>query len=146
MNRLFIIGNGFDLAHKLKTKYSDFQNYLLETYPKAFCEYAVIPEFSISPNGKELYKDDEVVGFLLKIISEAEKEGECWKNLEKALGELEFDSFLERVDYEDDKEWHQVYANEYAAYKICGATKKIKKYFSDWIKTININETELVSQ
>ena len=31
MNRLFIIGNGFDLAHGLKTKYSDFKEYLKNT-------------------------------------------------------------------------------------------------------------------
>ena len=28
MNTLVIIGNGFDLAHELPTKYSDFKNYL----------------------------------------------------------------------------------------------------------------------
>lgn len=27
MNRLIIVGNGFDLAHGLKTKYSDFINW-----------------------------------------------------------------------------------------------------------------------
>lgn len=30
MNRLIIIGNGFDLAHKLKTSYEDFINWYLE--------------------------------------------------------------------------------------------------------------------
>lgn len=31
MKRLFIIGNGFDLHHGMKTSYWDFRNYLLET-------------------------------------------------------------------------------------------------------------------
>jgi hypothetical protein len=29
MSKLIITGNGFDLAHGLHTKYSDFMNYLL---------------------------------------------------------------------------------------------------------------------
>ena len=29
MNRLVIIGNGFDLAHGLKTSYGDFINYYI---------------------------------------------------------------------------------------------------------------------
>ena len=28
MNKLYIIGNGFDIAHNLKTRYSDFRCYL----------------------------------------------------------------------------------------------------------------------
>lgn len=35
MNRLIIIGNGFDLAHGLKTRFSDFLNYyLVQLWPK----------------------------------------------------------------------------------------------------------------
>lgn len=30
MKTLYILGNGFDIAHGLKTKYSDFYKYLLE--------------------------------------------------------------------------------------------------------------------
>lgn len=30
MKTLYILGNGFDIAHDLKTKYSDFYKYLLE--------------------------------------------------------------------------------------------------------------------
>lgn len=35
MGALFIIGNGFDLAHSLPTKYQDFRSVLLENYPYA---------------------------------------------------------------------------------------------------------------
>ena len=33
-NKLFVIGNGFDLAHNLKTKYSDFLEYLRQIINK----------------------------------------------------------------------------------------------------------------
>lgn len=29
MKRLIMVGNGFDLHHKMKTKYTDYRNYLL---------------------------------------------------------------------------------------------------------------------
>lgn len=32
MSSLFIFGNGFDIAHSLSTKYSDFRKYLIEKY------------------------------------------------------------------------------------------------------------------
>lgn len=35
---LFIIGNGFDLAHNLPTRYEDFKNYLFEI-DSGFCEF-----------------------------------------------------------------------------------------------------------
>ena len=80
MKKLFIIGNGFDIAHGLPTKYSDFQNYLINKYPEASDENLVVPQSSIMPNGEERYDDNEVVGFLLKIISETEATGEAWKD------------------------------------------------------------------
>ena len=30
MAKLYIIGNGFDIHHKIKSKYSDFKNYVKE--------------------------------------------------------------------------------------------------------------------
>lgn len=134
MKRLFIIGNGFDISHNLKTRYSDFQKYLLEKYPKASTEYTWVPES---------YNDDEVVGFFLKIISEAENEGEAWSDLENTLGKLNYEDFLYNWDEnEDDNEWYNVYRNEDIASKIERAVIRIKKYFSDWINQIEISDAK----
>lgn len=135
MRRLFIIGNGFDIAHKLKTRYSDFQRYLLKKYPNASPEYGWIPESIMMPDGDESFNDDEVVGFLLKIISEAENEGEAWSDLENTLGKLDYDDFFDSWD-EEDNEWHNVYRNEDIASNIKDAVIMIKNYFSDWINQI----------
>ena len=35
MSTLFIIGNGFDIAHGIPTKYSDFREFILGMYPNA---------------------------------------------------------------------------------------------------------------
>lgn len=42
MNTLYIIGNGFDLAHGLKTEYTDYRNFLSDKHPEFysfFCEH-----------------------------------------------------------------------------------------------------------
>lgn len=146
MKRLFIIGNGFDISHQLKTRYSDFKYYLLENYPDASCDYVRVPQPIILPNGDISYDDDEVVGFLLKIISEAENEGEAWSDLENTLGKLEYDEFFDNWDeYEDDNEWHMVYANEDIASNISGAVIMIKEYFSDWIEEIDISSAKPIT-
>lgn len=39
MKTLYIIGNGFDIAHKLDTSYWDFRVYLARTYPEFLQEF-----------------------------------------------------------------------------------------------------------
>ncbi len=51
MNRIVIIGNGFDIAHGLKTSYVDFITWYLDSFVKAFFEE------------KQLHKKDELLSF-----------------------------------------------------------------------------------
>lgn len=144
MKKLFVIGNGFDIDHNLPTGYSDFQKYLMKNYPEASDEYLIVPESFMMPDGDEGYNDDEVVGFLLKIITETEGTGKAWSDLENTLGCLNFDECFDdcNTDEDDDNEWHRVYRNEDIAANVSGAVKMIKEYFSDWIETIDISSAE----
>ena len=36
MSRLYIVGNGFDIAHGIPCKYSDFRRYCEEKMPKMY--------------------------------------------------------------------------------------------------------------
>lgn len=57
--KLYIIGNGFDLHHGLKTGYLDYKSYLEKNNPallKAFCEF---PFFSHPEDDYELWTDLE---------------------------------------------------------------------------------------
>lgn len=85
MKKLFIIGNGFDISHGLPTRYCDFQTYLKKEYPEASEDIFTVPEPFIMPDGEEKYNDNEVVGFLLRVITEAEGNDENWCDLEKSL-------------------------------------------------------------
>ena len=137
MKNLFIIGNGFDIAHNLPTRYSDFQSYLIKKYPEASSEYLEIPQSTIMPDGEEKYNDNDIVGFLLKIISKSEAAGKAWGDLENTIGHLDFDECFDNV-YDDDN----VYQNMDIAVKIRDIVPSIKNYFSDWINTIEISHAK----
>ncbi|WP_424767999.1 bacteriophage abortive infection AbiH family protein [Paenibacillus sp. sgz302251] len=139
MGSLFVIGNGFDLAHGLKTSYEDFHQYLIDTNPDAPFDEFVMPESSTAPDGGLIYDDDIVVSFLSTIITNAEPKGERWSDLETSIGFLDLDEYFDGWSAgEDDNPYHEVYRNQDLADNLVGAVFKITDYFSDWIDTIEI--------
>ncbi|WKT76881.1 bacteriophage abortive infection AbiH family protein [Lysinibacillus fusiformis] len=146
---LFLIGNGFDSAHKLPTKYEDFQKYLIETYPKALENN---PSFSISstmmPDGEIVYDINEVVAFLMDIVSKAEEDGEKWSDVETSLGKLDFEEYFDDMSYlynEDEEDFnffHQAYDYEDVSSNFFSVTIMIKQLFAEWIDTINIEAVD----
>lgn len=73
-NKLYIIGNGFDLHHNLKTSYANFCLYVRE-------------------NDKELY---EFLEWYVDV--ELDKDG-LWKDFEKSLGTFDHGAFYSDYDY-----------------------------------------------
>ena len=61
--KLFVIGNGFDKAHKLKTDYTDFRNYLEDVDPEFLINleymYGIYPETDSSYYRKMLWSEFE---------------------------------------------------------------------------------------
>lgn len=146
MKSLFIIGNGFDLDHKIDSSYESFRRYLKIRYPDANEDELIMPEVTMGHHGEEIYNDDEVVSFLLRIISEAE--GYEWKDVEKSIGLLDFSECFDYSFYELDEDgdidsWKQTYTNEDIASNLLLPVSNITKYFSDWIDTIQINASVL---
>lgn len=146
MKSLFIIGNGFDLAHEIDSSYESFRKYLKKEYPDANEDELNLPEIRMGHHGEEVYSDDEVVGFLLRIISEAE--GDEWNNVETSVGLLDFSECFDQAFYDLDEDgdidpWHQVYANEEIALNLLLPASNISRYFSNWIQTIQIGASVL---
>lgn len=144
MRSLFVIGNGFDMAHGLKTSYQDFRKYLIEEYPESSEEEFVMPEVYMLPDGGETFEDIDAVSFLMRILSVVE--GDEWKDVENSLGILDFSECFDYIDYETDSDgdidfFKQVYVNEDIASNIVLPTIKVSDYFSDWINTIQIDDT-----
>lgn len=136
MTCLFIIGNGFDIAHGLPTKYQDFQQYLYQNHEIGE------PTFSISsktqPNGAEVFNNDELVTFLNHIISEVE-EGELWSDIETSLGRLSFEDFFDQMSFlvEEENLFRESNIYEDATYNFLLAAKEIRRFFSEWMNSIN---------
>ncbi len=150
MTNLFIIGNGFDLAHGMKTKYSDFRKFLIHNYlddnynPYSFCE---VPQRTLMPDGDEQYNKNDVVKSILKILDDTE--GVNWNKIEYSLGILEYGHFLDDYgDYDPDDDNYirnMYYKNQDLSKELCGALRQIKQYFHEWVDTININKIPIKS-
>lgn len=136
---LFVVGNGFDLAHGMKTSYEDFHQYLIENYPDAPFDEFMMPESRTSPDGGEIYDDDVVVSFLSSIITNAEPKGQKWSDLETSIGFFDLDEYFDGWSEDEENPYHEVYRNQDLATNLVGAVLKITDYFSDWIDTIEIN-------
>lgn len=141
VSSLFILGNGFDRAHGMETSYEDFQKYLKRKYPNANDTKLIIPSGTQMPKGDVKYDDDDVVSFLMYLISQAEEDGDNWSDLESSLGRLSFDECLYNsdpvVDQDGDYDsWKNMYIRQDVANDLVIPCLMIKEYFADWINTI----------
>ena len=146
MNRLLIIGNGFDRAHGMRTKYTDFMEYLLsygQKPPLMKGNFAYLN--SISPN-------DEAKHRFYNAISKYIPEQDLWCSFEEALGYLDYEQIQKAnscyfLDYGDDN-WHDS-ANHDFQHMIgedLSFASEIPHHFFEWIKSINTNVPPIVSQ
>lgn len=85
MSNLIIIGNGFDLAHGLRTNYLDFKEYLINLYPDA------------ESNSKRQFDLEECLNCFVDELSAEllfyamnKSTGLEWNNFENALGFFDF--------------------------------------------------------
>jgi abortive infection AbiH-like protein len=141
---LFIIGNGFDVAHKLKTKYIHFYNYLSKKYPEAKGEELIIPEYHMAPDGGDYYDDNQIVDFIKCLINIAE-DGAEWRKVEDSVGKLDLSLCVDEVEevYGRDGDldaWKTAYNYEDAASHIVYPVQSITRFFEDWISEIKISK------
>lgn len=124
--RLYIIGNGFDIAHNLPTKYWDFRTYLKNQYP-GFLE-AFEQHYQISPNDSDEYKKDLL-----------------WNEFETNLANIDEDVIIENavgiemglesgdIGIEDTLRYY--FRSEY------NYVNMLATYLKQWVQTINISNT-----
>jgi hypothetical protein len=147
MANLFLIGNGFDLSHGLSTSYQDFRRFLLSHYPNIRMDELIIPEGIMSPNGEIIYNDEKVLSMLFYLLNEAERNEEEWKDIETSMGYLDFSEAFDWNDDILDKDgdidfWKTSYRNEDIAANFIFPTKKLQKFFAEWVNSININSAK----
>jgi hypothetical protein len=144
MTKLFIIGNGFDLAHGLPTTYAHFKAYLRSSYSYNYEEVPELSETSSAihnavENGFSASK--ECAQIIDYIISEA-CDKENWSDFEKALGCLPYQMIEEEIETQYDKDGDTNLFNTRNNYEDAYSDftsvlkNNIPNLFSDWVKKI----------
>ncbi|MCH5259210.1 MAG: bacteriophage abortive infection AbiH family protein [Lachnospiraceae bacterium] len=135
MAKLIIIGNGFDLAHKIPTSYNDFRKYLIAKYLEAYQNRNRIIDIS------EI-KDLECISVELLIYALDHVNGEDWSNFEASLSHINFEDKFPRHEHREDPEEDNSSAAEYLMYimaltEVFGRCVSLwKSLLSAWIKEI----------
>lgn len=122
-NELYIIGNGFDLHHGLKTNYYNFSEYLKE-------------------------KDKELYEMLESYILYPQSDENLWAKFEENLANLDADEILsENSDYlpnimSDDFRDRDLHTFPDVMYRFCERlTKGLLNHFKEFIKSVEYPES-----
>ena len=143
--RLFIIGNGFDLAHKMNTSYNDFSKFLKKNYDikeEITVPYSLV---QIDHNGEHIVNIYKTAKYLYALINRTN--GGDWSNFEENLGSLDFEedfSFLSHV-YDKNGDinlFHESANNEDLANDLYVIVPTIKDFFREWITLVNDKVTK----
>ena len=146
MSKLFLIGNGFDLSHKLKTNYDDFRNFLKKKYLASEDFYAITNLATLGINEIAYIDDNEIANVIFNLIDVSTKE-KLWKDFECSLGYLNFDEIFDHlqtgpIDDNDEKynPYHDAHNREDISSNFISVIPRIEDFFSEWISSIRIRK------
>ena len=111
---LIIVGNGFDLAHNLDTKYGDYRNFLIQNDNLEIVKYFESNSGDVDPKA-------------------------LWNNIEESIGLLAYeDAYIFLKKYGDD-DWRDSYHHDFQneVEKKSLYWPGIKDNLREWIKSIN---------
>lgn len=139
MSALFIIGNGFDLAHGIPTRYSDFRKFIVKKYPNAVTyksDIITLEDF------EDIYVDELSAELLLNTMDKVC--GSDWNDFESALAHINFtDKFPRAVHKENEtEEEDNVLMTKYLLYMdnltngFIKCTQLWQDFFRLWIKKV----------
>lgn len=146
--KLYYIGNGFDLAHNLPTRYLDFKEYFKTNYPEyyyRFIEMYGLGEIHSDYNGP--YYDD----------SESEEIIELWMDFENTLAKIDSSFIYNKLGtiqetreltksefegiFDPDPAWYNdIYVENMNLYELY---QPLQKAFISWIESIEKNIFQL---
>ncbi|WP_086445289.1 bacteriophage abortive infection AbiH family protein [Candidatus Enterococcus lemimoniae] len=152
INKLFIIGNGFDLAHGIPSTFNHFKEYLRYTYEYVYDEYPNLWLQSYADHdGGESYEIEgcaQIIDFMIcnscSNISD-EGDGENWSDFEKAMRYFDYSLLEEDIEIQYDKEGDinpfRTGNNYEDAYNdLRNVMLKLPELFSEWINNISTPE------
>ncbi|GBD82847.1 hypothetical protein TEHD86_1569 [Tetragenococcus halophilus subsp. halophilus] len=150
MTRLFVIGNGFDLAHGIPSTFNHFKEYLRSTYSYDYHETPSMWIQSLTDqDGGEIYEMEKCAHIIDSLVCKScediseKKDRENWSIFEKALGYLDYSSMEEEIFAQYDKEGDINHSHTDAIYEdayrdLTNVILKLPKLFSEWIEGISL--------
>ncbi len=144
MSSLFIIGNGFDIAHNLQTRYVDFKKFLIEKYEIDKNISLCTPEIHIGNHGEEIVDSEIIVSLFCRLLSEA-KIDDKWSDFEEKLGQICYDEFFDHIEDINaaNNPFRVAYQMEDVSSALCHSLPYIKFLFKEWILKIDIKNASL---
>ena len=147
--KLFVIGNGFDLRHKLPSRYSDFRIWLFSNYKISKKEIYDVPPYSTNFRNIESFSEHDFACYFLKLIDDACAnidgilEYRDWSSFEEALGYLDWTSILDGAEliYDKDGDLDPFNAGnniEDTANKVYSSCYVLNRLFKKWIESIEV--------
>lgn len=148
LSKLFIIGNGFDLAHGIPSTFNHFKEYLRYNYSYDYSGYSVDLwlEPTTYPDGGEEYNIADcakIIDFMIRSISDSKRDGENWSDFEIRMGEFDYSVLEEDILVQYDKEGDENYSSTREMYEraykdLAGVMGKLPILFSEWINDLSI--------
>ena len=142
MSKLYIIGNGFDLSHKIKSSYSCFREFLVK---KCGGHISYMPATYMNQDGDVIADETTSAGLLIEMIDNIAK-GNNWADLELYLADFNYEEYFEDYDLseainsDDDDEMFRVAHNrEDISSDLRYCVRNIKSLFSEWINEVDID-------
>jgi len=143
---LVVIGNGFDMAHGIRSKYSDFHKYLTEyEYERKQSKKSLI--YAENGNISENVRKHILLDKLQKYIPQED----LWSSFEKSLGYLDYEKLKKNCfDYlnrhkDRNRMYHTNHDFQYIIQKELNFTDDIDYQFQRWIDRLNKNVFSLPS-
>lgn len=146
MDKLFIVGNGFDRAHDLPTSYADFKKYMGNTIKKNTGDsidekyltlddipHAVMPKIHYGINETsgilaDYNQERKIIYWLIYDVAKSKKQMD-WNEFEAYLCDLNLEKILNSWKEED---WNAMGLRE--------SVTDISSFFFEWINTIDLSE------
>lgn len=139
MSTLYIIGNGFDIAHGLDTRYWKLREFIEEKDPEFLRQFEEL--YNIQP------LDNTEYGYTEKAQKQWNNSVNhtLWSEFEKFMGNPNITGMLESsisvtegmpmdgIRYHMDSYWNEQY----------GFINKLQNYVKDWIETIDTSNVEI---
>lgn len=145
---LFIIGNGFDKGHNLKTGYLDFKEYIKNNNPNFYEKFYTLHQYSF----KRTYRNSITEELIIENPDLKDEYDLLWSSLEEHMSIINEDSIL-NVHYDMGLEFYDLYDN--AVYDTISEVLKdliqdvpelLSENLKAWINNIDLSSVKKITK